>query len=62
MAKQYWGSNQGDVQEAIVTQSSDPNKAVEVVVDLAQSLSREDVLVQIDQIKNVIISGIWPPA
>ncbi len=62
MAHRYWGINQGDQQEAVVEQASSPSKNVEVNVDLSIGMSREDVLISLDQIRNIIIKDPWPPA
>ena len=62
MASRYYaldiGDNEYEVSEGATTQS----KTVEIAVDLADSATREQVLVAIDNIKNYIIRDIWPPA
>lgn len=36
--------------------------SVELTVDLASNLTREDVLLAIEKIQNYITQGNWPPA
>lgn len=36
--------------------------SVEITVDLASSLSKHDVVLAIDRIKEHIVKGNWPPA
>jgi hypothetical protein len=52
------GGNEYEVAEGATTQS----KTVEIAVDLADSATREQVLIAIDNIKNYILRDIWPPA
>lgn len=64
MATRRYGLSQGEtfdqvteaVGAAIVTDS------VEITIDLASSLSREDVLLAIEKIENYITQNNWPPA
>lgn len=62
MAHQFWGLNKGQHQTDVVTQSTDPSKNVVVEVDLSVTMNREEVLIKLDEIKNVILQGNWPPA
>lgn len=62
MAHRWWGLNRGQYYTDIVEQSSDPTKDVVVEVDLSKSLTREDVIVQLEQIKIAILKDVWPPA
>lgn len=62
MASRYWGSDKGDHQEAVAEGAATNNKDVEVVVDLASGLTRDEVLIQLKQITNKIMEDIWPPA
>lgn len=62
MAKRYYGSNRGEATTSISEGSSTTSKAVEVVVDLASNLTQDDVLVKLEEIRNYILKGIWPPA
>jgi len=62
MARRYWGSNKGDHQEAVVEGAVSPAKNVEVNIDLAANMTRDEVRIQLKQIENKIIEDIWPPA
>lgn len=64
MAKQYWGIDRGDTQQSgdVTTGTSVLSKGVEIVVDLAQSQSKNDVLNNIEEIKKEILKSNWPPA
>jgi len=62
MASRYYaldiGGNEYEVAEGNSTQS----KTVEVAVDLADSATRDQVLVCLENIKNYILRDVWPPA
>jgi hypothetical protein len=62
MAKRYWGVNLGqhltDVQEG----AASPATNVEVNVDLAINMSREEVLRALELIRGKILQDVWPPA
>ena len=62
MADRIYGLDRGDQKEDIVEDSSTPTKDVEVVVDLAVSLEKSEVLIMLDLIKQHILEGDWPPA
>lgn len=62
MADRIYGVDRGDTEGDVVEQATSPAKDVEVTVDLAVSLDRNDVLIALDQIRNHILSGDWPPA
>lgn len=62
MASRYWGSDKGDHQEDVLEGAATNSTDVEVVVDLASGLTRDEVLIQLKQITNKIIGDIWPPA
>lgn len=62
MAHEYWGVNQGQHATDVVVQSSDPSKNVTLIVDLAQTMSREEVLLAMEMIRQIVIKGNWPPA
>ncbi len=64
MATRRWGIKQGerfpDVTEAVgAAVSSD---TIELTVDLADGLNREEVLEGLDYIRAHILKGDWPPA
>lgn len=62
MAHRYWGVNQGQHYVDVVEQSTSPGKNVEVNVDLSIGMSREEVILKLNEILDVIIKDIWPPA
>ena len=62
MADRIYGLDRGDTEFDVVEGSSTPTKDVEVVVDLAVSLEKSEVLQKIEEIKNHIVKGDWPPA
>lgn len=62
MADRIYGLDRGDTEFDVSEGSSSPTKDVEVVVDLAVSLEKSEVLQLIEMIKNHIIKGNWPPA
>lgn len=64
MATRRYGISQGetfeDVTEAVGAATN--VDTVEVTVDLADSMAREEVLRALDHIKAHIFKGKWPPA
>lgn len=62
MADRIYGLDRGDTEFDVAEDSSSPTKDVEIVVDLAVSLEKSEVLQLIDMMKNHIIKGNWPPA
>lgn len=63
MATRYFGVNRGGQQTDVTQGSSTTSKKVELVVDLASSLTQTEVLLAIENIANYIIaSNTWPPA
>lgn len=62
MASRYYGINKGQTEFAIVEGSSTNSTNIELVVNLASSPSREDVILALEKFENYIISHIWPPA
>lgn len=62
MADRIYGLDRGDTEFDVSEGSSSPTKDVEVVVDLAVSLEKEEVIRALEMIKNHIIKGNWPPA
>lgn len=62
MADRIYGLDRGDTEFSVAEDSSSPTKDVEVVVDLAVSLEKSEVIQLLDMIKNHILKGNWPPA
>jgi len=62
MADRIYGLDRGDSEFSVSEGSSSPTKDVEVVVDLAVSLEKSEVLQLLEMIKNHVIKGNWPPA
>lgn len=64
MATRRYGISRGETEfqitEGVGAATSSDN--VEVTVDLAVSLSKEDVLLALDKIYAHIVKGNWPPA
>ncbi len=63
MATRKYGLSRGEtefnVTEGVGAATTD---GVEVTVDLAVSLTKAEVLEKLDEIKNHITKGNWPPA
>lgn len=53
------GQDQDDVVEGV---GSATTGNVQITIDLAIGMSRDEVLIAIDKIKDQINEGIWPPA
>jgi hypothetical protein len=63
MAQRYFGLDKGETEFSVTEDSSTTATTdVEVRVDLAASMSKSEVLQQLDMIKNHIIKSQWPPA
>lgn len=62
MASRYYGINRGQNDFQIVEGSSTNSTNIELVVNLASSPSREDVILALEKFENYLISHIWPPA
>jgi hypothetical protein len=64
MATRRYGISRGETQEQITEAAGAAvsSDSVEVTVDLASSLTREDVLLGLEKIQNKIATGNWPPA
>jgi hypothetical protein len=62
MASRYYALDIGLPQTSVVEGSSTQTKTVEVVVDLADTPTREQVLIALKNIENYILQDVWPPA
>jgi hypothetical protein len=62
MASRYYALDIGLPQTDVAKGSSTQSKTVEVAVDLADSATRDQVLVALENIKNYILQDVWPPA
>lgn len=64
MAERYYGIDRGEQGAKNVTEDSSTTATtdVELRVDLAASMSKMEVLLAIDSIKEAIIQDTWPPA
>ena len=62
MADRFYGLDRGDTEFNIAEATSSPTKDVEVVIDLAVSLEKSEVIEKLDEIRNHIVKGNWPPA
>jgi hypothetical protein len=62
MARRYYGLDRGETEFNVTEQATTPSKAVEVNFDLAAGLEKNEILIKLDEIKNHILKGIYPPA
>lgn len=62
MADRFYGLDRGETEFDCADQLTSPTKDVEVVVDLAVNLEKEEVIRALDMIKNHILKQDWPPA
>jgi hypothetical protein len=62
MASRFYALDIGENQTQVVEGSSTGSKTVEVVVDLDDNATREQVLICIENIRNYILQDSWPPA
>jgi hypothetical protein len=64
MATRRYGLSRGETEFNVTEGVGAATNAddVEVTVDLAKSLSKAEVLDKLDEIKNWIVKGNWPPA
>lgn len=62
MASRYYALDIGDNMTEVVEGSSTGSKTVEVVIDLADLATRDQVIVALENIKNYILQDAWPPA
>jgi hypothetical protein len=64
MAERFYGIDRGEQGVRNVTEgnSSTATTDVELRVDLAANMNKDEVLYAIESIKDAIIQDIWPPA
>lgn len=62
MADRFYGLDLGETEFDTADQLTSPTKDVEVVVDLAIGMEKEEVIRALDMIKNHILKADWPPA
>jgi hypothetical protein len=64
MATRIYGLSQGETFDQVTegVGSAVAADSVEITVDLASGLSREDVLLALEKMQNHIAQGDWPPA
>ncbi len=62
MADRFYGLDRGETEFDIVEQATSPAKGVEVSIDLAVNLTKSEVIQKLDEIKNHIVKGDFPPA
>jgi hypothetical protein len=62
MARRFYGINKGQDYTKVAEASSTGSQNVEVNVDLAVPQDKGAILLQLDQIKQYILSHNWPPA
>ncbi len=65
MATRLYGASRGEGDKTLIAEGVGSAVAaddVELTVDLAVSLTRSEVLLLLERIKNHIAGGDWPPA
>jgi hypothetical protein len=62
MASRYYGMDRGQTTDDIDEGSSTTSSDVEIVINLAKSLTRAEVLQIMDMLKERIIEEPWAPA
>ncbi len=62
MADRTYGLDRGEEQSAVTEGSSSPTKDVEVTVDLAVSLTKNEVVRLLTRITDHIVTDDFPPA
>lgn len=62
MASRYYGVDRGVAEQSVAEGSTFTGKDVELVVDLAVSLEKSEVILAIAGIIEKMLSGNWPPA
>ncbi len=64
MAERFYGIDRGEQGVRNVTEGSGSTATtdVEVRVDLAANMSKQEVLLAIDTLKEAILQDTWPPA
>jgi hypothetical protein len=60
MAKQYYGLNKGETEFQITEDVSTTSKSVEVSVDMSAGLERQEIIRQLEMIKNQILKDSYP--
>ena len=64
MAERFYGIDRGEQEKRNVTEGAGSTATldVEIRVDLAAGMSKQEVLLAIDTIKQAIFEDTWPPA
>ena len=64
MATRLYGISRGETEFQITEGVGSATAAdnIELTVDLAVNLTKADVLLKLDELKNHILKGNWPPA
>lgn len=64
MAERYYGIDRGEDGTSNITEGSSSTATldVEVRIDLAATMSQQEVLLALDVIKQAILEDSWPPA
>lgn len=61
MATEYYSLNRGQNQKDVAKATVQPTADIYVAIDLTKSLTKEDVILQLEKISNYVISHGWPP-
>lgn len=62
MADRFYGVNRGEHAEDLSEGAATSGKDVEVRFDLSAGMEKSEVLIALEEIKNYIIKGNYPPA
>lgn len=64
MAQRYYGVDRGEQDKRNVTEGSSTTATldVEVRIDLAATMSKQEVLLALNTIEQAIFEDTWPPA
>lgn len=62
MANRFWGVNRGQQATDVSEGAASPTKDVELNLNLAKSITRNELLDLLELIKIKILKDNWPPA
>jgi len=58
MAKKYFGLDKGQNKDDVTSGAAVLNKGIEVVIDLAQGMSKSEILIKLEEIEEKILEAI----
>lgn len=63
MADRFYGINRGQQEISVSEASSTQSPDLEVILDLTKNMTKTEVLIALEMIRDYIIKkGTWPPA